>query len=197
MVTAKLISIIGPPAVGKTTLAEALARELPAEAIYEDYAGNPFLAESYTRGGDARLPAQLYYLMSRVKQLGISNWPSDGLCVSDYGFCQDRVFAEAKLEADDLHLYGRVARRVEGLVKSPDVLIGLDASVETLLGRIAARGRDFERVMDAAFLSRMREAYEGVESQAACPVVRVDCEKTDFREVGGVARVVQQVRGTL
>ncbi|RKY23662.1 MAG: deoxynucleoside kinase, partial [Planctomycetota bacterium] len=39
---AKLISIIGPVAVGKTTLAECLAAQLPAEILYEDYAGNPF-----------------------------------------------------------------------------------------------------------------------------------------------------------
>ena len=67
--SAALISIIGPPAVGKTTLAALLAAKLPAELIREDYAGNPFLADSYAGSEQARLPGQLYFLLSRVGQL--------------------------------------------------------------------------------------------------------------------------------
>ena len=43
---ATLISIIGPPASGKTTLAESLCADLEAELVREDYAGNAFLADS-------------------------------------------------------------------------------------------------------------------------------------------------------
>ena len=135
--SATLISIIGPPAVGKTTLAEGLSTELPGELIYEDYEGNPFLADSYTGGGDACLPAQLYYLMSRVKQLALAAWPVEGRFISDYGFCQDRIFAERRLGADDLKLYRRVARRVEGLVKGPDVLLSAFGELLSAFGELA------------------------------------------------------------
>jgi deoxyadenosine/deoxycytidine kinase len=75
---AKLISIIGPVAVGKTTLAEALARELPGDVLYEDYASNPFLAESFTTQAELMLPSQLYFLLSRVRQLSRSTCRAEG-----------------------------------------------------------------------------------------------------------------------
>lgn len=190
---AKLISIIGPPASGKTTLAEALVAELPATLIREDYAGNPFLAESYLGRSEARLPGQLYFLVSRVGQLASSNWPGAGLYVSDYGFCQDRIYARARLSADDFRLYDRVARRLEGLVRPADLLLALDAAEATLLERIARRGREFERVMDQEFLASMRAAYNEASRRASCPVIRLDCDEIDLRDPARRAPVVWQI----
>jgi len=190
-VSAALISIIGPPAAGKTTLAERLCQALPAQLIREDYAGNPFLVDACLGRAEARLPSQLYFLLSRVGQLGVANWPAKGTFVTDYGFCQDRVYARASLAAGDLRLYGRVAGRVEGLVHPPGLLIALDASEATLLDRIARRGRDFEKVMTAGFLSGIRRAYNQIAAQSPCPVIRVDCETTDLREEAALAQLIQ------
>ncbi len=180
--TAALISIIGPPAAGKTTLAEWLAGALPAGLIREDYAGNPFLADSYADKAEAKLPGQLYFLMSRVKQLAVSSWPESGVFVSDYGFCQDRIYARARLSEDDFHLYSRVAKRVAGLVHPPDVIIHLDASEDALLERIARRGRDFEKAMTREFLAAMRNEYNKFEAQAGCPIIAVDTEQTNLTD---------------
>lgn len=194
---AKLISIIGAPASGKTTLAERLSAELPAALIREDYAGNPFLAESYVGQPQARLPGQMYFLMSRVGQLSMLNWPDEGLAVSDYGFCQDRIFARQRLSADDMRLYDRLARRVEGLVRPPDVMIHLDAAVETLMERIALRGREFEHAMDGSFLAAMCEAYKHASAEQACPVITVNCDATDLRRDAPRAELVERVRQAL
>jgi deoxyguanosine kinase len=196
-VTALLISIIGPPAVGKTTLAEHLAEEWPAELIREDYEGNPFLAESYTGPREARLPAQLFYLLSRVRQLSTASWPAAGVFVSDYGFCQDRLYALARLTAAEIEAYDPVHARLSRLVHPPDVLIRLDASTATLLERIARRGRDFEQVMTEAFLSSMRAAYHGVVRSVRCPVVTVDCDEVDLLSPAGRAGILQEARGLL
>ncbi len=193
--SAKLIGIIGPPAAGKTTLAELLAEELPAGVIREDYAGNPFLADSWAGQDDKLLAGQFYFLMSRVKQLALSAWPDDGTFVSDYGFCQDRIFAESRLSADDLALYDRVAGCVAGLVHRPDLLIHLDADAGTLLERIGARGQGFEKAMDERFLSRMREAYDCIEARATCPVIRIDCDAADLRDAGQCGELIAKIRG--
>lgn len=195
--SAKLISIIGPPAVGKTTLAEWLAAVLPAAFIREDYAGNPFLADSYTGDRQACLPAQLYYLMSRVSQLSRAAWPADGAAVSDYGFCQDRIYAAAKLDAGELALYDQLAGRLAGLVTAPSVVVHLDASVATLQSRIAARGRPFERAMDEAFLSQIRRSYDNIDGALACPVIRIDCDAADLLSPAPRRGVLEQVKSKL
>ena len=178
--SAALVSIIGPPAVGKTTLAEFLCSVLPAELIREDYAGNPFIADAYAGQSAARLPSQLYFLNSRVGQLSLLSWPENGCFVSDYGFCQDRLFATATLTDDDLAAYEKIARRLSGLVHHPDVVIHLDAVESTLMERIARRGRDFERAVTPEFLARMRQSYRAAVAELACPIISIDCEKIDL-----------------
>lgn len=195
--TPALVSIIGPPAVGKTTLAEYLAAELPAEMIPEDYAGNPFVFDAYGGVAEARLPSQLYFLMSRVGQLSLLTWPQDGVRVTDYGFCQDRIFATATLSAEDLRVYDRTAGRLGRLVKQPDVLVHLDADEETLLARIAARGRAHERFITAEFLAGLRRSYAQAASEAACCAIAVDCRTVDLRDAACRSRLVEQVRSTL
>jgi len=196
-VSAKLISVIGPPAVGKTTLAEWLAAVMPAVFLREDFAGNPFLADSYMGDRKACLPAQLYYLMSRVGQLSRAAWPGEGLVVSDYGFCQDRIYAVIKLDADELALYDQLASRLAELVVAPSVVIHLDASVATVRARIASRGRRFEQGMDEAFLSRIRRSYDKIEDELTCPVIRIDCDEVDLLSPGARRRLLEQAAAKL
>ena len=194
--SAKLISIIGPPAAGKTTLAEALAERLDGEVIYEDYAGNPFLAASYLGDPTARLPAQLYYLMSRVKQLALPSWPERGLRISDYGFCHDRVYARRQLAAEEWNLYDRVARRLETRIKPPDLLIHVDAAEDELLRRIGSRGRAFEGAMNADFLAELRRAYEAISGETAA-VIRLSADAMDFRDAPAMDALAGRVREQL
>jgi deoxyadenosine/deoxycytidine kinase len=86
---------------------------------------------------------------------------------------------------------------MEGLVHGPQIVIHLDASEATLLNRIAARGRDFEAVMDAAFLSAMREAYKGAAGELGCAVLDIDCDRTDLRQPEARAKIVQQIQELL
>lgn len=195
--SAKLISIIGPPASGKTTAAERLAEVLDAKLVLEDFEGNPFLAASYVGNEAARLPAQLYYLMSRVSQLSLLNWPDEGLVVSDYGLCQDGLYAHAKLSADDLKLYERVAAQLAPLVKPPDVVVHVDCSPRLMRRRIEGRGRDFERVFTEEFLREMRDAHREAVSGLSCQVVPVDGDCYDWRRLGPVGPPTDQIRAAL
>ncbi|MCE5324810.1 MAG: deoxynucleoside kinase [Planctomycetaceae bacterium] len=180
--SATLISLIGPPAAGKTTLAALLAADLSAGQIHEDFAGNPFLADSFQGRDEARLPAQLYYLLSRVRQLSAESWPASGLFISDYGFCQDGLFARVRLADAELATYRKIAAPLGALVRRPDVLVVLDAPVEVLLERLAGRGRAFEAFMTAEFLESMRQEYRKLVAEAPCPVVEIDTSLVDIRD---------------
>ncbi len=192
--SARLISIIGPPASGKTTLAELLAGDLPAEVIHEDYAGNPFLAESYLGREEFALQSQLYFLFSRLSQLNLQLWPAEGTYVSDYGFCQDAVYAGVNLCRTDLAVYRRFAAGTDRMVKAPDVFISLAGSEDMLLGRIAQRGREHERVFTREFLAGLGRAYDDVLASATCPVIEVDVGAVDITSDADLAKLLGRVR---
>ena len=195
--SAKLISIIGPPAVGKTTMATYLAQALDAELVCEDFDGNPFLADSYLGCADASLPAQLYYLLSRASQLSLSRWPEKGLIVSDYGFCQDAIYAAMRLGEGDLAMYRSIAAKLQPVVKPPDVVVHIDASVVVMRRRVAQRGRDFEKAFDDEFLRRMRRAYKDLTPALNCPVFFADGDTQDFRRLGKVDPLVKEIVAAL
>lgn len=188
-----LISIIGPVGVGKTTLATLLGAQLPARLILEDYAGNPFLGDSYRGRPGARLPAQLYFLMSRAGQLSRHAWPTDGLAVSDYGFCQDAIFASMSLDSAEHAIYSRIAAEIASAVVAPSVLISLSASTQTLLDRIACRGRAFEQGIGRRFLDEVAQRCQEACDQAGCPVLRIDCDSIDFRQAPHLAELVRRI----
>lgn len=195
--SAKLISIIGPPASGKTLLGEKLATELSGELIREDYSGNPFLAESYVGSTETRLPSQLFFLFSRLKQLQEANWSEEGIFVSDYGFCQDAIFARQRLNDRDLEVYRRIASLAPRMVHSPDLIISLDASTETLIERIAQRGRDYESAIDNEFIGAMRKEYSSVAGRADCQVITIDTDVVDLRDPQERAKLIEVIRRKL
>jgi len=194
---AALVSIIGPPASGKTTAAEWLAQRLPGRLVREDYAGNPFLADAWLGRDELALPSQLCFLFSRLGQLNRGNWPADGIVVTDYGFCQDAIYAGVNLTTDDLAVYERLAGPAARAVRRPDVLVHLDASTSLLAERIGRRGRSHERVFTAEFLGRMRQAYRQFVRRAVCPVIAVDVDHTDLLAEPARADLLAQVREAL
>jgi deoxyguanosine kinase len=191
---ATLISIIGPPAVGKTTQAELLAERIGADLRYEDFENNPFLVESFTGKGDLFLPSQLYFMLSRAQQLSQAFWPEGGCVVSDYGYCQDRIYAAGKLNAADLALYDTIAQRIDPTLVAPAVIVHLDASIETLLDRIGQRGREYERTFSREFLTYMRDAHHRIAPPQAGRVIRIDTDTTDPRTPAVLSTLVEQIQ---
>jgi deoxyadenosine/deoxycytidine kinase len=157
----RYIVVEGPIGVGKTSLAKRLAGTLEAELVLEQDAQNPFLERFYKNPKSGALPAQLFFLFQRAQQLG-SLKQQDLFAprrVADYLFEKDRLFAGLTLDAAEMALYEQVASRLEVDPPRPDLVLYLQAPVETLLGRIAKRGIGYESGIDAGYLSRLNDAY--------------------------------------
>ena len=64
---------------------------------------------------------------------------------------------------------------------SPDLVVYLRADVDTLLARIASRGRDYERNMPADYLGRLNTLYEEwTAGLTLCPLLTVPADNLDF-----------------
>jgi len=157
----RYIVVEGPIGVGKTSLARKLAASLSADLVLEEVYENPFLERFYRDGRSAALPAQMFFLFSRARQIEDMR-QSDmfaSVRVSDYLFAKDQLFADLNLSADELALYNQVVASLDIEAPVPDLVIYLQASVDSLLERIARRGASFERSIDPRYLERLADAY--------------------------------------
>ncbi len=159
--TPRFIAVEGPIGVGKTSLARKLAESLSADLVLEEVYENPFLERFYREGRSAALPAQMYFLFARARQIeGLRQ--SDlfaSVRVADYLFAKDRLFAELNLTQDELDLYDQVVATIKIDPPVPDLVIYLQSSVDALLERIARRGIPAERAIDRRYLERLNDAY--------------------------------------
>lgn len=159
--TPRFIAVEGPIGVGKTSLARKLAESLSADLVLEEVYENPFLERFYREGRSAALPAQMYFLFARARQIeGLRQ--SDlfaNVRVADYLFAKDRLFAELNLTQDELDLYDQVVATLKIDPPVPDLVIYLQSSVDALLERIARRGIPAERAIDRRYLERLNDTY--------------------------------------
>ncbi|MEO5702352.1 MAG: deoxynucleoside kinase, partial [Gammaproteobacteria bacterium] len=104
------IVVEGPIGVGKTTLAKRLAESLGSNLLLEDAQDNPFLERFYLNPRQTALPAQLYFLFQRARQLQELRQTDlfKPVRVADYLMEKDRLFAELTLDEDELRLYEQV-----------------------------------------------------------------------------------------
>lgn len=157
----RFIVVEGPIGVGKTSLTRRLAASLSGEAILEQVDENPFLERFYRSGRTAALPAQLFFLFNRARQMEVFRQKDlfATVRVADFHLDKDRLFAELNLDREELELYKQISARLDIESPVPDLVIYLQASVDVLLARIARRGIPYERMIDRRYLERLTDAY--------------------------------------
>lgn len=157
----RYIAIEGPIGVGKTALARRLADSLSAELVLEEIDENPFLERFYRDGRSAALPAQMFFLFARARQIQDLR-QSDlfaSVRISDYLFTRDRLFAELNLDPEELKLYDQIAENLAVDAPVPDLVIYLQASVDALMRRLARRNSRYDRFVDRNYLEKLTDAY--------------------------------------
>ena len=155
------IVVEGPIGVGKTSLAKRLAESFDTDLILEGADENPFLKRFYQDPRSGALPAQLFFLFQRVRQIEAMRQADmfQPVRVADFLMEKDRLFAELTLAAEELKLYDQVYAHVAVEGPVPDLVVYLQAPVEVLLKRISRRGIKYERKIDAEYLQNLSEAY--------------------------------------
>jgi deoxyadenosine/deoxycytidine kinase len=155
------IAVEGPIRVGKTTLANILAERLRAVRVY-DTEDNPFLEAFYEDEPGAGFQAQFYFLIKRYRQLRDLDLAANPnrVVVSDYIFEKDKIFAYLNLNDIELQVYDQYYGMLAEQVPIPDLVIYLQAKLETLKKRIAKKNVAFEDRISNEYLEAVVHAYE-------------------------------------
>jgi deoxyadenosine/deoxycytidine kinase len=178
------IAVDGPIGVGKTTLVELLAGRFDGVKILEDVT-NPFLPAFYEDRPGAAFQTELYFLLSRYKQQQDVAQRNlfDRLLVADYTFPKNRIFAYLNLSDDELMLFDKLYTLLEPNLAVPDLVIYLVANLETCMGRINKRQRDFERSMSREYMTELIDAYNHYyHYYNRSPVLVVDTHNLNFHD---------------
>jgi deoxyadenosine/deoxycytidine kinase len=155
------IVVEGPIGVGKTSLAKRLAESFETDLMLEGADENPFLERFYQDPRSGALPAQLFFLFQRVRQIEDMRQSDmfQPVRVADFLMEKDQLFAELTLGAEELKLYEQVYAHVAVDAPVPDLVVYLQAPEEVLLKRISRRGIKYERKIDIEYLRKLSEAY--------------------------------------
>lgn len=180
------VAVEGVIGVGKTTLCTMLAEPFSARLVLEQAEENPFLDRFYKERKSYAFQTQLWFLVSRFRQLSNAFVQADlfhPYTFADYMFAKDRIFAAVNLDDDELALYDTVASSLGKLIPRPDLVVFLQASTEVLLRRIAKRARPYEHSMDRHYLEALNEAYNHYFFHYTdCPVLIINTSDIDFVE---------------
>ena len=159
------IAVAGNIGSGKTTLTRLLSEHYGWEPKYEDVDVNPYLSDFYNDMQRWSFNLQVYFLNKRLQGIvDIRNSQMDVI--------QDRtIYEDARIFAPNLHAMGLLSTRdfenykslfelMISLVKPPDLLIYLKASIPTLVYQINKRGREYESGIRVDYLEGLNSRYE-------------------------------------
>lgn len=180
------ITIAGNIGVGKSTLVSLLSSKLGWEPVMEAVTENPYLPDFYKDMNRWGFHSQIFFLVRRLQQ-------HNELLQHSSPILQDRsVYEDAEVFARNLYHQGYLTERdwqvyfelyqtLSGMLKPPDLVIYLRASVATLQRRIAGRGREFERDLADSYLQDLNRLYDDwAAGFTQCPVLTVDTDNLDY-----------------
>jgi len=157
----RYIVVEGPIGVGKTTLVKKLAQTFGTGLMLEKVDENPFIEQFYQNPARYALATQLSFLLRRAEQ--VQDFRQIDLFqnahIADFLIDKDALFAELTLNADELKLYQQIYQSLTIDAPQPDLVIYLQAPVEVLQSRIAARNRSYEKPISLGYLSQLSDAY--------------------------------------
>lgn len=192
----KFVAVAGNIGVGKSTLVKQICERLEWQPYFEPVAENPYLEDFYKDMGKWAYHSQLFFLTHRLRShkelLNISS-----------SVVQDRsMYEDAEIFARNLFLQGHISDRdfatYQGMVgllaemlKPPDLVVYIQASVPTLVNRIKRRGRDFETGISDEYLGQLNKLYDAwISGFKLSPVLIVPGDKMDYVQHPGLIDLI-------
>lgn len=192
------VAVAGNIGVGKSTLVGKLCARLGWEPYYEPVAENPYLEDFYENMKAWAFHSQVFFLSHRLRMhLDLLDDPKS--VVQDRSVYEDaevfaaNLFRQGEISERDYSTYRKLYQLLCDMLRPPDLVIYLRASVPTLQRRISQRGRDFESTINPDYLEQLNVLYEQwIEKFSLCPVLTVPTDELDFVAHNGHLELITQ-----
>ena len=198
------IAIAGNIGSGKSTLTRLLARHYGWEPRYESVEGNPYLEDYYHDIHRWSFNLEVYFLKERFRDL-------IAISKTDHTIIQDRTIFEGvyvfmennkamgNLSDRDYETYMELFEQMLSLVKLPDLMIYLHASVPYLVSNIQKRGRDYEQTIQLDYLQNLNKRYDDfIHNKYQGKVMTVEKDQLDFiNNPHDLAQIIDRIDANL
>lgn len=198
------VAVAGNIGAGKSSLTHLLSRHYGWKAFFESVDNNPYLSDFYADMNRWSFNLQVYFLSKRFND-------HKRIVDGTESVIEDRsIYEDAEIFARNLHMIGKMDKRdyenyvelyhvMTQYLQPPDLLIYLDARIETLLTQIAKRGRDFEQSIPRSYLEQLAGHYKDwIKSYKLGPLLVVPSDEVDFvHERGDFNRMLMLIQGKL
>ena len=182
------IVIAGNIGSGKSTLTRMLSKHYGWTPRYESVDHNPYLEDYYRDIHRWSFNLEVYFLKERFRDL-LAIAQESGTIIQDrsifegvYVFMANNK-AMGNLSDRDYNTYMELFDQMLTIVKLPDLMIYLRASVSHLVGNIQKRGRDYEQTMQLEYLENLNKRYEDfIYNQYKGRVMVVEKDMVDFEK---------------
>ena len=198
------IAVAGNIGSGKSTLTKMLAKHYGWEPRFEAVDRNPYLEDYYRDIHRWSFNLEVYFLKERFRDL-------IAISQSEHTIIQDRTIFEGvyvfmennrsmgNLSDRDYATYMELFEQMISMVRLPDLLIYLRASVPHLVNNIQQRGRDYEQSMQLEYLQNLNERYDDfIYHKYQGRVMTIEKDNLDFlHNPKDLAHIIDRIDATL
>jgi len=184
----KYVAVAGNIGVGKSTLVRLLCNRLSWQPFYEPETENPYLADFYRDMRTWAFQSQVFFLTRRLRaHRQLLDHPTsviqDRTLYEDAEIFAENLYRQGLMDQRDYRSYNELYQVLMEFLPPPDLVVYLRANVDTLVDRIAHRGRGYEREISREYLQQLNELYEEwLASFGLCPVLTVPADDLDYVE---------------
>lgn len=188
LVSVPFITVEGPIGVGKTSLSKAISNAYEYHLLKEIVDENPFLGKFYENIDEWSFQTEMFFLCNRFKQLSDIKKhiiETGSPVVADYHIFKNLIFAKRTLKPSEYEKYEAIYNILTADMPRPNMVVYLHASLDTLMDRIAMRGREFEKMITRDYIEQLADDYhEFIQHfevmHPDIPVIQLNGDQIDF-----------------
>lgn len=148
--------------VGKTSLAQKIAKQYQVPFLQENFKENPFLKKFYDDPLTYALALENHFMEDRFQQF--RKFVNDRVCslggVADHSLFRSLIFAQINLSSSDFDTFKKHYLECFKTFSFPQKVIFLKHTINQLKKNIISRGRPYEQKISGEYLNKIERGYQ-------------------------------------